>query len=69
VQAACAEKQGVEVLVSRNEADFAGLGLEVLSPVDLLSRLDGRTAIVTGGPGGIGRSTAPPCRGSPASEP
>jgi predicted nucleic acid-binding protein len=41
VQAACAERQGVDVLVTRNEADFAGLGLEVLSPVALLSRLDG----------------------------
>lgn len=40
VQAACAEKQGVDVLVTRNERDFEGLGLEVLSPVALLSRLD-----------------------------
>ena len=40
VQAACAEKQGVDVLVTRNERDFRGLGLDVLSPVALLSRLD-----------------------------
>lgn len=40
VQAACAEKQGVDALVTRNEADFEGLGLQVLSPVALLSRWD-----------------------------
>lgn len=40
VQAACAEKAGVDVLVTRNEADFEGLGLDVLSPVALLSGWD-----------------------------
>lgn len=39
VQAACAEKAGVEVLVTRNERDFRGIGPEVLSPVALLGRL------------------------------
>lgn len=39
VQAACAEKAGVDVLVTRNERDFRGIGPEVLSPVVLLARL------------------------------
>lgn len=42
VQGACAEKAGVDALVTRNEPDFDGLGLPVLSPVALLSRLEGR---------------------------
>lgn len=40
VQAACAVKEGVDTLVTRNVADFDGLDLEALSPVELLSRLD-----------------------------
>lgn len=40
VQAACAEKGGVDVLVTRNEKDFEGVGAEVLSPVALLARLE-----------------------------
>lgn len=39
VQAACALREGVDVLVTRNESDFAGIGVEVLSPVRLLARL------------------------------
>ena len=39
VQAACAEKAGVDALVTRNEADFEGAVVPVLSPVALLSRL------------------------------
>lgn len=41
VQAACAEKGKVDALVTRNVDDFAGLDLEVLSPVELLARIDG----------------------------
>lgn len=40
VQAACAQKWGADALVTRNEGDFEGAGLEVLSPVTLLARLD-----------------------------
>lgn len=40
VQAACAEKRKVDVLVTRNVDDFAALDIDVLSPVELLARLD-----------------------------
>ena len=39
VQGACAEKWGADVLVTRNERDFEGIGVEVLSPVAALARL------------------------------
>lgn len=42
VQAACAEKVAVDALVTRNEDDFEGVGVAVLSPVALLSRADDR---------------------------
>ena len=42
VQAACAEKVGVDALVTRNEIDFQGIGVPVLSPVGLLSGLADR---------------------------
>lgn len=38
VHAACAEREEVDVLVTRNEKDFVGTGVEVLSPVELLAR-------------------------------
>lgn len=38
VQAACAEKVGVDALVARNESAFGGTRVPVLSPVALLSR-------------------------------
>lgn len=40
VQAACARSGYADVLVSRNEADYADARLEVLTPVDLLARVD-----------------------------
>ena len=40
VQAACAGKAKVDALVTRNVDDYAGLGLDVLSPVELLARVD-----------------------------
>ena len=41
VQAACAEKIRADVLVTRNADDFAGVGVEVLSPVELLAGMEG----------------------------
>lgn len=39
VQVACAERQGVDLIVTRNEKDFRGIDLEVLSPAELLARM------------------------------
>lgn len=41
VQAACAEKIRADVLVTRNADDFAGVGVEALSPVELLAGMEG----------------------------
>lgn len=51
VQAACAAKIGADALVTRNESDFEGVGVLVLSPVALLSRID------DGEPGGVDSAT------------
>lgn len=40
VQAACAGKAKVDALVTRNVEDYAGIDLDVLSPVELLARQD-----------------------------
>lgn len=40
VQAECARSGDADVLVSRNESDYADTRLEVLTPVDLLVRLE-----------------------------
>lgn len=42
VQVACAERQGVDLIVSRNTADFRGIDLEVLTPVELVARMADR---------------------------
>lgn len=39
VQVACAVREDVDLIVTRNEADFRGIDLEVLSPVELLARM------------------------------
>lgn len=39
VQVACAEKAGVDVVVTRNEADFQGTDLDVRSPAELVARI------------------------------
>jgi len=41
VQAVCAEKIRADVLVTRNADDFAGAGVQALSPVELLAGLEG----------------------------
>lgn len=42
VQVACTERQGVDLIVSRNAADFGGIDLEVLSPMELVARMADR---------------------------
>ena len=41
VKAVCAEKIRADVLVTRNADDFAGAGVQALSPVELLAGLEG----------------------------
>jgi predicted nucleic acid-binding protein len=41
VQAACAEKARADALVTRNEDDFRGVGVPVLSPVAALAGMGG----------------------------
>lgn len=43
VQVACAEKSGVNVIVTRNGDDFQGTDLDVRSPAELLARLAGES--------------------------
>lgn len=39
VQVACGERQGVDLIVTRNRGDFRGIDLDVLSPAELLARM------------------------------
>jgi predicted nucleic acid-binding protein len=38
-QVACAERQGVDLIVTRNHDEFRRIDLEVLSPPELLARV------------------------------